>query len=360
MLYLARDGQEGLEVLRHEAVDLVVSDLGVPGNRGLEFLGQVREFHPEVDRVLLGADHERRDLNRAITRGFATASLSLPWEDAHLRNCITHHLEVRDTLKNRKLLETVNEIHRLPTLPRIYQEFLEALFEDRSASEIARIVDRDVSIATRLIQVANSAYYGSVCLCSVEGAVVRLGLNAVKDMVLTLSLVREMEWTAKQLRMLDEIFRRSARVNRVLRDVYRHREGRHLDPDLASVGLIHDIGRILILQFFPERYASTLTRMEQDEGRSFYESELDLGYRWFMHEELGAYFLNLWNMPEIMVEATLYHHRPEGAGEDTRALIEALHVADLLVSHAELHPGEPMGDDLVEASGMKDVPLVEE
>jgi len=339
-LFFVQNGEDGLRLLERECMDLVVSDFQMPEMNGIDFLSAVKLEYQDVNRMLLSNELDQPDVNLAITRGYATSFLTKPWAKDVLRNSIEHVLEVRDILKSKKLLETIHEIDRLPCLPDVYQEFIEAVFKEQSAGEIASVIEKDVSITTRLLQVANSAFYGSVGICSVDRSIVRLGLNAVKDMVLTLSFVNELDWSGSQLKRLEDIFNHSSMVNKYFKKVYRIKNGVPLPPEVASIGLTHDIGNIIILQYFPERFESTIRNQERHPGMTFYESERDLGYRWFMHEEIGAYFLHMWNLPDVMVEAALFHHRPERASAPLREIMRAMNFADILVSQLELKPEE--------------------
>jgi HD-like signal output (HDOD) protein len=100
-----------------------------------------------------------------------------------------------------------------------------------------------------------------------------------------------------------------------------------------AVGLTHDIGKIILLQYFPERYESILENMKNKPELTFHESELDLGYINQTHTEIGAYFLDWWNLPEIITEVALYHHDVEKATPNYRELLDASYMTDWLTNH---------------------------
>ncbi len=81
-----------------------------------------------------------------------------------------------------------------------------------------------------------------------------------------------------------------------------------MPSEFSSIGITLDIGKIIILQYFPERYLTTTSKI--DNHTSFYESEVKLGYENITHCEIGAYFLDLWNLPSILIEAALFHAKP--------------------------------------------------
>lgn len=333
---LAASGQEGLGIIaQEEGVEVVGSDLGMPEMDGVEFLKQVRDKAPETHRIIFSDEMGQNQVTRALTRGYATHYFIKPWKNRDLKHSVEHILKVRKTLKQRKLLETISEIDKLPSLPAVYQEFIEAVFLEKSIQEIAKIIDKDVSLSTRLLHLANSAFYGGNNIFSVDGAVMRLGLNTVKDMILAFSFVSELDWTSDQLVQLERIFNHSSWVNKYLKTVYEIRHGVPLKQEYASVGVTHDIGKIIALQYFPDRFETIVEKQKKNPDMSFYEAERSGGAPLFMHEEVGAYFLHMWQLPDLLVDTALFHHQPEKAGDQNLDIVEVLAFTNDLVNRLE-------------------------
>jgi HD-like signal output (HDOD) protein len=335
-LFMAHSAAEGMDILKKDRMDVVVSDVEMPEQNGIDFLVEVKERYPNIHRVLLHEAREHDRVTQAITRGFATAHLTKPWQGPELQNKIDHILKVRKTLKQEKLLESINEIEQLPSLPTLYQEFSQAVFNEKPVKEIAKIIEGDVSLSARLLQIGNSAFYGTVSITSTEMAIMRLGLKAVKDLVLTFSFVSEMNWTPGQLELLQSVFNHSSMVNRFVKKVFNLRNGKPMNPEMASIGLLHDIGKVIMLQYFPERYEAIVEHQKQHPGSTFYESETELGFTWFRHEDVGGYFLHMWNLPDSALEAALFHHQPDKADAPHRDFVEALAFTNDLVNQLEL------------------------
>ena len=105
-----------------------------------------------------------------------------------------------------KYHELVNSIDSLPTLPSLYQEFMTAVEKEKPINEIADIIKKNSSVAAKVLQVANSAFYGLKETTSIDFAMVYIGLNPVKDIVLTLTLTSNMKWNDEQIHQLQKIF----------------------------------------------------------------------------------------------------------------------------------------------------------
>lgn len=333
---LANSAAEAEEKLQQEIVDIVVCDVLMPEKGGIKFLEEVKEMHPDVGRVILSGYVEQAHVINAIIQGFATSYITKPWEQGELNEILQHQLEIREAFQSRHLLETINQIDCLPSLPQIYQEFIKAVAEEKSIKEISEIISRDIALTTRILQLANSVFFvGRNAISSVEEAAVRMGLTSIKDMVFAFSLINQFGWTPKQENYLDEIVKHSSRVNLCLKEVYRRKHGHALKPEMDSLGITHDIGKVLLLQYFPDRYMAAADQQLADPAMSFYDSECMLGYNGTTHGEIGAYFLDLWNLSELMVEIALNHHKPDRAGARYEELVKAIAFADELVEYLD-------------------------
>lgn len=118
VIYVAESGEEGLEVLEREPIDLVVSDMRMPGMSGAEFLEKVRSRWPDAVRILLTGYADVSSTIAAINRGEIYRYISKPWDD----NDVV--LVVRQALE-RKFLE--QEKRRLEELTRQQNEELKEL-----------------------------------------------------------------------------------------------------------------------------------------------------------------------------------------------------------------------------------------
>lgn len=92
----ARNGEEALELIRDNDIDLIVSDYDMPGMTGLELLQRVRCSDPRLRRILLTG---RADVNvaaRALNEGSVHRFLLKPWESYDLEGIINLVVRSRD------------------------------------------------------------------------------------------------------------------------------------------------------------------------------------------------------------------------------------------------------------------------
>ena len=112
-LHLANSGEEALETLKHEQIDLVVSDGRMPGMSGTELLKRIKSLYPDTLRIILSGYTDVGELAKAINEGEAYRYILKPWNDEELkltfRIALAHH---RLTLENRDLYRRIEEQNR--------------------------------------------------------------------------------------------------------------------------------------------------------------------------------------------------------------------------------------------------------
>lgn len=307
LLFKVSSEYQARQILEKERMDILICDNSLPSEGGASLLKWVRERHRGIGRIIVGRERDRSSLMQALTKGVAVLSLSNPWEPGTLKERILHFGRLKRTLNNPRLFRLINTLDRLPTLPRIYNDFMDALERDKAAADLARILNRDPAIASKILQIANSAFFRSTKSLSLERAVVYLGSNTLREIVLSVSFAENSQITPEQDRWIDELSFHALQVNTFTHSFYQHLYGTPLPDSFSSVGLLHDIGKNLLFSLFPRRFKS-LWEKSHKEGLPFRSAETE---EEVFHDEIGAYFLDLWNLPLPAVESALYHHFPQ-------------------------------------------------
>jgi HD-like signal output (HDOD) protein/ActR/RegA family two-component response regulator len=328
----APGAREGLQLLRNERIDIVVTDYRMPHMNGLQFLQRVREMYPKTARVILSGYIEKTVAVESLTRGLASTYILKPWLNEDIERKIRHLLSIRDVLQSQRLLGIINGITNLPSLSNIFHEFMTAVHEEKSMTEISRILQKDPTVATKVLQIANSAFYGMKNCNSINQAAVTLGLDTLQDILLTISVVNSMKWEKHQIGPLQDIFVRSFIMNHYLPVIYGCKPQVITFRSFPSVGLTYDVGRIILLQYYPDSYRSIIDTMKKNPEMGFHDAELYLGFEQRSHQEIGAYFLDYWNLPEIFIETALFHHDPQRSTGHYRDMVEIINYIDSLIS----------------------------
>lgn len=203
----------------------------------------------------------------------------------------------------------------LPTLPDVVLE-LQAAFNDEMIGdvELAAIIERDPALTARMLRVANSAMFRrGDPVASVSVAVQRMGIRQVRATCLVLGVVKSFEGAAGGLDH-QQFWNHSAAVGLAAQRLWRLVPGvPSSDADqLYVAGLLHDVGLLVLDQFFPDRLREVNEHHElSGEPRPACE-RIVLGMD---HGAVGSLLLGRWSLPESIVAAVADHHQPAEAPE---------------------------------------------
>jgi len=313
----------GKKLLKKEDLDVVMADYhDPPKEESTELLQYSKKKFPSTNRIFLCETEEEKKVINLVLRNVATSYFEKPHGIGDILNSVTHILEVRKVLKNKKLIELLSATEDLSAFLKTYYAFSNAIEDDKSNKEIAGILEQDVAIATKVLKIANSAFYRSSRIGSVERACIYLGLETIKNIVFTVSISSVKRLNAEFARYLDRVIYHSLKVNQNFQRFYQLELGKATPPNYTSIGITHDIGKMIMLQYMPDRFNKILKYQKKNPDIGFYRAEVELGFEGTTHAEIGAYFLDMWNFPEVSIFTALFHHTPEETFDSYRELMD--------------------------------------
>jgi putative nucleotidyltransferase with HDIG domain len=317
--------EAAMELVRNESIDVVVSDMHMPGIDGPMLLGAIKEDYPDMVRIMLCPQSETDSVFVALP--VSHQILSKPLDADSLCNAIERIFRLRDLLTN-SLRKQIGGLEQLPSVPTAYFEMMSAMARpDVSAMKIARIIERDSAMAAKTLQLVNSACFTlSRRITTVDQAVAYLGIDLVRDLSLTLHMFAALEPTAMRSGFsFDGEQEHSLMTAKVARRLV---SSPRQSQNAFTAALLHDIGKLVLAVCLPEKFKK-VRQICSASGRPPYEVEAEvLGVT---HAEVGAYLLGLWGLPHPIVEAVAYHHNPGAALERTLDIPTVVSVADALV-----------------------------
>ncbi len=339
-LVFASSGQEALDILETNSVDLVVSDVLMPEMDGVTFLKHVRDLYPDTIRLILTGYASQDFVKQALAEECAHEVLAKPWEDEDLKAAIRQSLERSDDQRQEVewLQSVINSLSSLPTLPQVYLEIKEALADQSNLSvdRIARVVEQDPSISLRLMKWSNSAVFGQRNpVEAVNRAVVVLGMEMVEGLVLTMSVFDSLSAEAPEIPGFGrEAFWAHCSGCGALTKMLL--ETGSADKTVAAqgfvAGLLHDVGKLVEDRYLHDKFADAVGLAREREGL-LHEAELEaVGAT---HVEIGNHLAEWWNLPSFVANAVRYHHTPHLCEGDAD-IVQAVHVADVLMDRLEI------------------------
>ncbi len=327
-------GQAALDLMKKEPIDVIVSDMRMPGMDGARLLTEVMRRYPRVVRIALSG-HSGDETMLRLT-GPIHQFLSKPCNPDVLKETVERAFSLRNLLQDEALVQLVSSFTGLPVLPRTHTELLEELHApDISVKMIARIIERDVGMAAKTLQWVNSAYFGvRNQVTSVTYAVSLLGLDVIRSMVLTMGVFSE--FAKKPLAAgfsLEKFMDHSVAVGASAKRVaLQNGTNERLANDAFTAGILHDTGKLVLAVGRREEYTALLARVEGDTSRIHTFEREALGAT---HAEVGGYLLGLWGFPDPVVEAVAYHHNPAQCVARSISPLAIVHWTNYLVHRQE-------------------------
>lgn len=230
--------------------------------------------------------------------------------------------------KPHNLSRIIDRVEDLPTLPRTVLRITELVNDPKSsARDLARVITDDQVLAARLLRLVNSSFYGfPQRISTITGAIVLLGFDAIRNLLLTTSVFDLFATRNKTSMFRQEQFWDHSLGCAVGAKVI----GNHLRYDkveeLFVSGLLHDIGKIVEMIFMRDAFKEINNLVKDENILMISAEEKILGYS---HPEVGRLLAEKWNLPPKLIHVILHHHRPSEAG---RFSLESaiVHLADIL------------------------------
>jgi len=244
-------------------------------------------------------------------------------------------------LSFREVCAAIDGTRDFKTLPSSYRIVTDMLGDPKSTrDDIARILKRDIVIVTKLLRIVNSPLFGfDRSIATIEDAIPLLGFNEIRSIVASLSVLE----TAGDGKEGDDLFDRPAFWRHsiacaIVSRIIAQKVGIQHPEELFTAGLMHDIGKLVLDQLFPDEFRRVLSMVRNE---SVFLRQAERQVFGGAHQSAGEYLLEKWGMPEMLIDTVKNHHAPMDSTVDPVA-VSAVHVADILVHMLDVgKSGEP-------------------
>lgn len=335
----APDAEAALTLLNAAPFDVIVSGIRLPAMDGATLLKTVCVRFPAVVRIALLNRGELGNALRAVS--VAHQFLVKPCDLTVLRVAIERATSLSNLLNNKFLASMTASVQDLPILPRTYFALRSALANPNiSLQRVARIIEQDVSVSAKVLQFANSAFFGLPReISTVKTAVGYLGADMLRHLVLSAGVFRVFERANAVKGFSFEDLHLHSRL--VARIAGRLPATSHVSDVAVVAGLLHDVGKLVLATRSPRHFARALGKSQEDNIPVYLAEEELIGAS---HAEVGAYLLGLWGLPTAVVEAVAHHHQPRRNPHDMLGAIGIVHIANALAQKYPVRP--PLGSAL--------------
>lgn len=325
----ALGGEEALNVLAEKEIDVVVSDMKMPGIDGARLLHEVKTNYPQIVRIILSGYSEKEMVIKSV--GTAHQYLSKPCDAEVLKKVVSHTCQLRDLLTDEKLRRLVSNLNSIPSLPTLYKELMEELGNDNpNMRKIGETVKKDMGMTVKILQIVNSSFFGlRRTISDANQAIDYLGLDLMSSLALGIGVFSQFEGKNKVSASLSTLWDQSMIVANLAKAIAKD-ENPDIANDAFTAGLLHEIGKVVLTVNLPEK-VEEVEALKIKENIS--ESEAESRIFQTTHAEIGAYLLGLWGLPHRVVEAVAFHHNPSSFPTNVFTPLTALYIANIFYYH---------------------------
>ncbi len=219
------------------------------------------------------------------------------------------------------LKKIIMDTKTLPTLPSVINKLNTLSDNDKSTvQEMARIVSSDQVLSARILRLANSPAYGFYRVSTISNAMILLGVNVVKSLALSSSIFAIME--KDNVGLWEHSLAVGVAANLIARKL-----GLPECEEIATAGLLHDIGKVIIRIKCSEADNDILELVHE---RQLYIMEAEREIIDTDHAEVGGWLSKSWFLPDKLSEPIAFHHDVDKSGTH-RMKTAAVHIADILI-----------------------------
>ncbi len=298
MHYFPR-AEDAVDFVKDNAIDVVVSDMRMPGMNGAEFLQAVHNLRPNAVRLALSG---YADSQLILESAHAIHQhISKPADIETITSAIDRSLQLHEQINDPVLHHYVGSLSSLPSMPSVYDEIM-ALFaqETYTHAEIAAVIEKDIGFTATVLRIVNSDFFGHFGnIGSISDAVNMLGTETLKNIVLSENLFTQFAHTdTSELERLNTLTKTvSALAHKFARTA--ELSERELDH-CQLAGMVCTLGDMVIL--------------DAGEPGDHISPQM-----------ISAHLLNLWSMPDAVIEAVLHHRDPVSAQHESANPVAASH-----------------------------------
>ncbi|MBS1813176.1 MAG: HDOD domain-containing protein [Acidobacteria bacterium] len=329
-LVFAQSGAEALAILAEKQVDVIISDMQMPGMDGAELLRRVSKLYPHIVRIIFSGYSDKAAVLRAIS--VAHQYLTKPCDIELLIVTVSQACALRYLLTDRKLRRLVAQLQLIPSMPDLYAQMIKEMqAPEPSIKKISEIMQQDIGMTVKVLQITNSAFFGlRRNITDVSEAASLLGLDILTSLVLSVGIFSQLQGE-KQLDVVDPLWEHSLAIGNRAKAIASSATP-HLAVDAFTAGLLHDIGRLVIAVKLPNEYEAIQARVKTGQSTQAEAEEEILGAR---SSAIGAYLLELWGLPGSIIEAVAFLHNPGAFESMTFSPLTAVYLANALAQFSE-------------------------
>lgn len=344
-IYTADNSKEALQLLENTKIDMVISDMRMPDLDGYKLLSFIKEKYPKIIRIILSGYADEKPMFRALLHNVAKLYVFKPWNNNDFLTNINRLFADESELSSSGLIERLKDIP-CASIMTVNCKKMISYIEEENIEALINEIEQDPEISELLLQVAKSAVYGAMPT-KVKQAALYIGLHNLKCFMHFACVANALKLNAPSSTEPDILCQHAYLTNRIF--LFLFEAFLHKQPTESAMfaGLMHNIGLIILANISNQKEGSDKTPLTVIDYANLEHGEDEI-----MHQELGAHFLDQWDLPFPIYEVALYHHRPLDINIINQELVSSVHIAHSYAWKTLGAETEPVSPKVFESIGV--------
>lgn len=347
----ASSGAEALIAMEQSPADVIVSDMRMPNMSGGELLLEIQRRWPATTRIVLSGQTDAADLQKGL--GAIHQYLAKPCDPDELCRAVKLVGDTGTQLRSPRLRSLVQGLTSLPVTAKAHEELTKVLGSPSvDADTIAEVVQRDVGLSVKILQLVNSAFFGLPRqVASVKEGVVMLGAEAIRVLAFSDRAFEALGKGDSCEKSVGLLWAHSLAIGAAARQFAKTAQAPKVVSDAALLaGMLSLIGRASLLRYRPAELLIA-QRRSQEEGLTLEDAEAqECGA---VQQAVGGFALRLWGFGNATIEAVTYQADPRASGiTDRNHPLPYVHMARCSVSQMPLAPSLQLIPEYLESMGL--------
>ena len=346
-------GAAGLKAMREARTDVFVAAAGLPDMSGIDFLNATKDAFPNSLRLLTYTPAETSVLSQSVglTHRRMAKPLSTEALGLAVRQVLVTHLRIRKP----EVSAIVRDTKQLHVNTQPMQELLKTADDPEcDIEQLALIIAKHPTAVATVLQVANTAFYGSGGgIDTLEEALQLLGMDFVRNLAITELAKKQLRLSPSLQELANSILQHSIETSQFGYRMRRFVKNLKLVQQLSSLALLHDLGKLVLLAAKGHDYADLMGQSVDSSTPCWKLERMTYGCD---HASVGGFLFAMWGLPEAIVRAVTWHHQPEKVAESDFCPTSLLHFANF-AAHENLgvscYSGDRLNEDLAKRLGLK-------
>ena len=246
---------------------------------------------------------------------------------------------IESKIKQERLLSIIEtELQDLPALPAVIVRVMQTINEPTtSAADLNRLISSDQALSGKILRLVNSSYYGFPRrIATITHAIVILGFNTIRNLGTSLGVAKAFDPRGKTALDRNQFWSHSVATAVAAWIIARRRNlNAKMTEEVFVGGLLHDMGKLFLDQYFPDQYAIAI-KLARAANIGIWDAEktaLGIG-----HVLVGKRIAEKWNLPPTLTAMIALHHQPT-LSQDYFDIVAIVHAADRVARKLNLGDG---------------------